>query len=164
MENIKHIKIFRKRFMPNETLHLKNDIIIHSDEQCLVTKWKSIKPRNDFTHGYSYYMLNENIKVSKFFNAQDICIYIYCDIIEVELNDNEYLFTDLLADVIVYENGFTKVLDLAEIPEALDEGLITLDQAKKALIVLDKLLNMIYDGKLDGFIKQLDGFIKNGQK
>jgi len=93
-----------------------------------------------------------------------ICIYIYCDIIEVELNDNEYLFTDLLADVIVYENGFTKVLDLAEIPEALDEGLITLDQAKKALIVLDKLLNMIYDGKLDGFIKQLDGFIKNGQK
>ena len=46
---------------------------------------------------------------------------------------DEYVFRDLLADVIVYPDGFVKVVDLDEFEEALDKELLTGDEVKKAL-------------------------------
>ena len=39
-------------------------------------------------------------------------VYYYCDIIDTtyDAQENSYLFTDLLADVIVYDSGFVKAV------------------------------------------------------
>ena len=53
-----------------------------------------------------------------------------------------------MADVIIYEDGFVKVVDLGEIAEALEEGIITDREAKLSLSRLDALLEVIYGGGL----------------
>ena len=62
------------------------------------------------------------------------------------LDGDYHIFTDLLADVLIYENGFVKVVDIAEIAEALEKEILSVELAKKALYRLDALLCMIYDG------------------
>lgn len=141
-------KMFRRRFIPDENILLKNDKIIELNDKIIITKWEVLKKRNDFTHGVSCYFLNENIKVSKFIDKDENILYWYCDIIDWNYNksENAYTFNDLLVDVIVYENGFVKVVDIGELSAALDKGLITAELLKKALTTVDKLLNVIYSG------------------
>ncbi len=148
---MKDIKLFRRRFIPDETVLLKDDIIIHKDDDVIITKWKTLKPREDFTHGCSCFFLKKGYKVSKFINKDNKCIYYYCDIIETIFDEsqNSYVFNDLLIDIVVYNDGFVKVLDLNEIPEALEKSLISVDLAKKALLIADELLNCIYSGNFE---------------
>ena len=54
--------------------------------------------------------------------------------------------TDLLADVIIYPDGFVKVVDLDELVAALEARSISLDTLKSCLRKLDKLLGIIYSG------------------
>ncbi len=79
-------------------------------------------------------------------------VYYYCDIIDTEYNkeENSYIFSDLLADVIIYENGFVKVVDLAELADCLESGIISEKIVKDALRRLDSLLQIIYT---NGFTK-----------
>ncbi|MDD3570853.1 MAG: DUF402 domain-containing protein [Lachnospiraceae bacterium] len=141
------IKLYRKRFIPEEIVFLKDDVILEADEDNIITKWDTLKPREDFVSGYSYYYLKKGYKISKLIDGNGELVYYYCDIIDVNFDnsENSYIFTDLLADVIVYEDGRVKVVDLAEIAEALDRNLITQELAKKALRILDELLNIIYN-------------------
>ena len=53
---------------------------------------------------------------------------------------------DLLAAVLIYPDGFVKVVDLDELADAEEAGIITKDQLLKSLRTLDKLLGMIYSG------------------
>jgi predicted RNA-binding protein associated with RNAse of E/G family len=154
------IKLYRKRYIPNEVVLLKDDVPLYMDKDVIITKWGILKPRKDFNNGYSCYFLNKNIKVSKFF-LNDKFIYTYCDIIETvyDKGENAYWFNDLLADVIIYENGLVKVMDLGEITDALEMGLINLSQVKTALNALDGLLRVIYGGNLGNLTKMLDEFI-----
>ena len=135
----KDLILYRKRFIPMETILLKDDVVLFQDETVIVTKWNVLKPREDFKEGY---------KISCFINKYDKIIYYYCDIIETEFiaEQNSYIFTDLLADVLIYENGLVKVVDVGEIAEALEKGILSITLAKKALYRLDTLLCMIYDG------------------
>ena len=66
------------------------------------------------------------------------------------------MVTDLLADVIIYPDGFVKVVDLDELVTALNDGLITLDQLKLSITRLDKLLNIIYEDKFDILTQNID--------
>ena len=59
------------------------------------------------------------------------------------------IVTDLLADVIIYPDGFVKVVDLDELVTALESRSISLDTLKTSLIKLDKLLSIIYAGNFD---------------
>ena len=140
--------LYRKRFIPMETILLKDDNIVFQNEDVIVTKWNSLKPREDFSKGISCYFLKEGYKISRFINKNDNIVYHYCDIIETEyiVQNNTYIFIDLLADVLIYENGFIKVVDIAEIAEALEKNILSLDLAKKALYRLDALLTIIYNG------------------
>ena len=54
--------------------------------------------------------------------------------------------------MIIYEDGFVKVVDLGEISEALEEGIITDREAKLSLSRLDALLEVIYGGGLPEMI------------
>ncbi len=143
--------LYRKRLIPDECVLLKDDEILYHDKEIIVTKWRTLHPKHDLDHGYSAYFLNEGYKVSKFLYNNDSLIYWYCDIIDYVYNeaDDSYIFRDLLADVIVYPDGFVKVVDLDEFEQALCNGLLTMDDVRRALLSLDSLLTTIYDGKFD---------------
>lgn len=142
------LTLYRKRFIPMETVLLKDDVVLFQNEDVIVTKWNVLKPRNDFAKGVSCYFLKEGYKISRFINKNDSIVYHYCDIIETEYipEENTYIFTDLLADVLIYENGIVKVVDVAEIAEALEKNILSVALAAKALYRLDALLSIIYDG------------------
>ena len=147
------LKLYRRRFIPNETIELKNDKIIRADDNIIVTNWKTIKPKPDFNHGVSCYFPRLGWKISRFLNDFGQCVYTYCDIIDIvyKKDENSILVNDLLVDIIVYNNGFVKVVDLGEVAEALETGLIDTVLAKKALRQTDGLLNVIYEGRLPEF-------------
>ncbi|MCL2874415.1 MAG: DUF402 domain-containing protein [Defluviitaleaceae bacterium] len=150
-------QLYRKRYIPDEIIHLKDDIITYIDNDIITTKWNVLKPRKDFTHGDSCYFIKKGYKVSRFFDASGECIYIYCDIVKTEYIEqgNKYIFHDLLVDVIIYPDGFVKVLDLAEVPEALDLGLISIEDAKYAMLKTDELLGLIYDKGAEGLLRSV---------
>ena len=68
------------------------------------------------------------------------------------------MFTDLLADVIVYPDGFVRVVDLDELADAFRDGLIDSDQLQTALRHLDKLLSLIYKGAFPRLQKYIEDF------
>lgn len=140
--------LYRKRIIPEECILLKNDKILYQDEQIIVTGWNTLKPKKELHHGYSCYFLKEGYKISKFYRADDSFLFWYCDIVEHDYDHetNTYVFTDLLADVIVYPDGFVKVVDIDELVTARNDGLISEDTLKKSLLCLSSLLEVIYSG------------------
>ncbi|HKM03281.1 MAG TPA: DUF402 domain-containing protein [Lachnospiraceae bacterium] len=141
--------LYRKRLIPEECILLKDDIIIACDEDIIITKWNALKPKKDLHHGYSCYFLKEGYKVSKFYKANHTLLYWYCDIVDFSYtkSDNTMIVTDLLADVIIYPDGFVKVIDLEELVEALDQNKINQDDLKKSLLRMNNLLQIIYRGE-----------------
>ena len=112
--------IYRKRLIPEECILLKDDTVLHRSPEIIVTKWNSLKPRKDLHHGCSCYYLQEGIKVSRFYKEDDTLLFWYCDIVDYSYHEDTdtYIVTDLLADVIVYPDGFVKVVDLDELVTA----------------------------------------------
>lgn len=138
--------LYRKRLIPEECVLLKDDVVLYQDDQIIVTSWHSLKPRRDLHHGYSCYYLDRGIKVSKFYRPDNTLLYWYCDIVDYDYDSetDAYLVTDLLADVIVYPDGFVKVVDLDELAVASDRGILSDELLKKSLLRLDALLKIIY--------------------
>lgn len=153
-------KLYRKRLIPAECVALTKDSVLEYDADILITSWNTIRPKNDLHHGISCFYLKKGWKISYFFKEDDELMYIYCDIISPELNesDNSLVITDLLADVIIYPDGFVKVVDLDELSEALDRDLISADQLKTSLTCLNSLLELIYKGKLESLTAPLNGY------
>ena len=143
--------LYRKRLIPLECVPLKDDEILQWDDNIILTKWNALKPKKDLHHGYSCYFLKEGYKVSKFYTADNSLLYWYCDIVAFEKSteENALIVTDLLADVIIYPDGFVKVVDIDDMVTCLDENLISLEQLKRSLTQLDKLLKIIYADKFD---------------
>ena len=115
-----------------------------------------MRPKQEFDNGQSCYFLKEGYKVSRFMRGEEL-VYWYCDIIDYEYRREEdtYIFRDLLADVVVYPDGFVKVLDLDEFEQALEEEVLTSQDVRKALRALSKLLDIIYSGKFDTLTKEI---------
>lgn len=145
-----NIKLFRRRFIPNEII-LLNDEIIHVDSEVIITNWKTLHTKKRFASGHSCVFINEGFKISKFYDENNKFLCFYCDIINVKINDNEYIVEDLLADVIIENNSIIKVVDLDELADALDKNLITVEMAKEALRKTDRLLYIIYNGNFNKF-------------
>lgn len=152
--------LYRKRIIPEECVLLKDDEILFFENNILVTKWNTLKPKKDLHHGFSCYFFDAGYKVSKFYDRDHKLLYYYCDIIDYETHPEEHsiIVTDLLADVIIYPDGFVKVVDIDEIAEALNKGTITVEQVKKSLYSLDRLLSIIYEDKLDTLTTYMDKF------
>lgn len=150
--------LYRKRIIPEECIPLKDDIILSCDENHIVTSWHALHPKKDLHHGSSCYFLKEGYKVSKFCNKDGSLLYWYCDIVDFDYYplENSLVVTDLLADVIVYPDGFVKVVDLDELVTALDSHSIRLDTLKASLMRLNKLLQIIYSGKFDTLKKYIE--------
>ena len=141
--------LYRKRYIPLEIKSLNDDEILLVTDDVIVTKWNTFKPKKEFSKGVSYTFLNEGYKISKFMKDNGETVYYYCDIInsEYQKEKNTWIFTDLLVDVKIYPSGFVEVVDVGEVAEALDNGLINEETVKELLVKLDKLLEIVYSGK-----------------
>ncbi len=157
-------KLFRKRFIPDEIVELKDDIIISLDKEknILLTKWKVLKPRSDIDTGISAYFMDEGFKISKEYNKENELVYWYCDIIDTDYDENtkSYIFTDLLADVLIYPDNSVKVVDLDEIGTALETGLCDSCLMSKSLKITSKLLDIIYSGNFDSLSHYINDYEK----
>ena len=156
--------LYRKRIIPEETVRLDKDEILFMDDGHIVTRWNAIKPKKILHHGCSCYFLKEGFKVSKFYREDGTLIYWYCDIIEYTYDpgENSYVFTDLLADVLIYPDGRVQVIDVGEIADALTDGTLTTDQMIPALRSLDDLLGRIYSGSFSR-IQEMINNIEDGR-
>lgn len=155
-------KLFRRRLIPNECVELKDDIILYSDDDILVTKWNTLKPRSDFHHGYSCYFWKDGIKVSQFLREDNSLFHWYCDIITCDYNvsDNSLTIIDLLADVTIDEKGHMNVLDLDELCEAKEKDLISEEQFFLSVKQLGNLISVIQSGNFDKYTEVLLKYAK----
>jgi len=146
--DIDHILLYRKRFIPDEIIPLKDDKILYFDDTLIITSWTTLKPRSDFASGLSAYYRKEGFKISSHYGADGTFTRWYCDIIFETPIENGLVFSDLLIDVVIFPDGTVRVVDLDEAADALEQGLITAEQLTKALRSTDKLLSYIYQGRL----------------
>ena len=153
-------KLFRKRIIPDECLLLDNDVILYQDPEVIITKWNTIRPKKTLHHGYSCYFIERGFKVSKFYDHDGNLISWYCDIIKhsYDAETNTYIFTDLLLDVIVYPDGFVRVVDLDELADAVRAKLLSAEDMQLALRRTDKLLSLIYKGKFSNLQKYIEDY------
>lgn len=154
--------LYRKRLIPNECVHLNHDEILHLEDNLIITRWKTIRPKKRLSHGLSAFFLDKGIKVSKFYDHDGQLIYWYCDIItsEYDTASNTYTIIDLLADVIVHPDGTIEVVDLDELADATEQKLISEEQLLISLRQLNRLLKMIYEGKFD----RLQAYIEEAER
>jgi predicted RNA-binding protein associated with RNAse of E/G family len=148
---MEELQIFRKRYIPNEYILIKDDIIIHKDDEHIITKWQTLNPKSAFSRGSSCYFLKEGFKMSKFYRSDCSLLCWYCDIAEFTFDKsaNTFTMTDLLADVIVYPDGRLKVVDLDELSLAHETGLITDEQLHASLKQLNNLLTYIHENSFN---------------
>lgn len=155
--------LYRKRLIPNECVLLKDDRVLYRDGDKIITGWNTLKPRKDLHHGFSCYYLKEGFKISKFYREDGSLLYWYCDIVSYEHqpDTDTYIVTDLLADVIVYPDGFVKVVDIDELVTALNEDLISCGTLKTSLLHLNTLLTIIYSGSFGRLQEPIEETIRN---
>ena len=148
---MEHPNLYRKRLIPEECIPLKDDTVLYMDDDIIVTKWITLKPRKDFHHGYSCYFLKDGYKVSRFLAEDDSLVYWYCDIVTYlwDRADNTLTVVDLLADVIVKPDGKMNVIDIDELCEAKEKLLINEDQFFLSVKQLGTLIKRIQDGKFN---------------
>jgi hypothetical protein len=150
--------LYRRRYLPDEMVHLKDDKILWEKDGVMITSWDTLKPRRDIKRGISGYFMEDGVKVSKIFNADDELVYWYCDIIRTEKKDHDIIFHDLLVDVILYPDGSIHVVDLDELGLLLKEEKIDAAFAFEALTLTDRLLSTIYKGDFQRYKDTINPF------
>ena len=153
-----NLKLFRRRFIPEEIVELKDDKILSIDKinNIIITTWNVLKPRNDIDHGISAYFINDGIKVSKIFNSDGNLVYWYCDIIETVHDNNTYTFNDLLIDIIIHPDGKVEVVDMDEFADVMENGILTNNTIAKALRCANSLLKDIYSGNFEKYTRYIE--------
>ena len=86
--------------------------------------------------------------------------YWYCDVgdFDIDTENDEFTFIDLLADVIVYPSGEIRVVDLAEAADIFESGKIDSDILCKMLRRLDFLLETVHSGEFANMQKMLESY------
>lgn len=151
------VRLYRKRYMPDEIVELKDDKILHMDENIIVTKWNVLKPRKDIDHGISVYYMKEGFKISKIFDTENQLVYWYCDIIETiyDRKSNAYTFHDLLIDIIIYPDKHVEVVDLDEFADFTEQQTLPASLLANALRRTNNLLKYIYQGEFGRLIQPI---------
>ena len=141
--------MYRKRYIPNEIKSLEKDEILYMSDDVIVTKWDTFRPKKNFSNGISCTFVNKGFKISKFMDNNGKLVYYYCDIIHSDYykEENKWIFTDLLADVKIYPDGRTEIVDLDEVSEALKSGIISTETVCELMENLNSLLGLIYSGE-----------------
>lgn len=150
-------RIYRIRYIPSETIDLSSDTLLYRDNKYLITKWYPIKPRDDILSGISCVFLEQGWKISAFFGQDNEIIYWYCDIVDVNFDqetDTYYLY-DLLIDVKILPDGRIEIIDLDELATAFEENLITPRQLTMSLKQSHSLLELIYARDVPEYMREI---------
>ncbi|MBR6380467.1 MAG: DUF402 domain-containing protein, partial [Lachnospiraceae bacterium] len=109
---MKELQIYRRRYIPDECILLKDDELIEVTDERIITRWKTLHPKTELDHGSSCYFLKSGVKVSKFYNHSGELMCWYCDIVQYDFSEDGTVLTvtDLLADVVVYPSGRIRVI------------------------------------------------------
>lgn len=159
MKNCNQLKLYRKRFFPEELIYLKDDIILRTEKDLIITKWTTLKPRTDIAAGISAYIIDKNIKVSKIFDADKNLVHWYCDIITTNhTEESVFVFTDLLIDVIIEPNGTVHVVDMDELGDYIKNKTLDTDTACLALHAANDLLQSISCGDFKQYQDLLNSY------
>jgi hypothetical protein len=155
-------ELYRKRLVPQECVHLHKDTILFRSQDYLITGWDTINPKVAFSKGISLYVIDKGWKISKFYDHNNNFVYWYCDIIDTDYDKetDTYVFTDLLADVIIEPSGKMKVVDLDEYETAFKNNLINCKGIIDALNKLNALLCIIDSGEFSEYAKKLEAYEK----
>ena len=155
-------RLVRRRFIPDENIELKDDMILALEPNLIITSWNVLKPRRDISRGVSAYFIDKGIKVSKVFDNAGQMVYWYCDIIETHYDEKEntYTFNDLLIDVVVYPDGQVEVLDMDEFADAMEQGILSVGTIAHAMRATDDLLHTIYAGEFEKYTHYIDDMLK----
>lgn len=155
-------RLFRRRFIPDENIELKDDMILALEPNLIITSWNVLKPRRDISRCVSAYFIDKGIKVSKVFDNAGQMVYWYCDIIETHYDEKEniYTFNDLLIDVVVYPDGQVEVLDMDEFADAMEQGILSVGTIAHAMRATDDLLHTIYAGEFEKYTHYIDDMLK----
>lgn len=150
-------KIYRIRYIPSETIDLSSDSLLYRDEHYLITEWEPIKPRDDIKYGVSCVFMDKGWKISAFMDADREIKYWYCDIVEIEYNEemDTYSLYDLLADIKIMPDGRVEIIDLDELAVAFEEKLITCNQLSMSLRQSNSLLQLIYSIDVPKYVKDI---------
>ena len=128
--------LYRNRLIPLESILLTNDEILYHDDKKIITFWKTLHPKSDLAYGYSCYFLDRGFKISRFYSHSHDFMYWYCDIIETNY-------------------GNTRVVDLDELADAFERGLLSSQRMSCALRQLDDLLQAIYRDRFESLTEPL---------
>ncbi|MDR2044675.1 MAG: DUF402 domain-containing protein [Clostridium sp.] len=152
------LKLYRKRLIPPECIFLKDDVIVKQTADVIITTWNTLKPKISFSRGCSCYFLEEGYKISKFYRTDGTLLYWYCDIVDYEQDEaaGALVVTDLIVDVILYPDGAIQVMDLDELADALESGLVTAGRLTAALRRLNRLLGILYQNRFDCLSTELN--------
>ena len=153
------IRLYRRRFIPDEIKPLSDDIVLHIDEDIIITSWNAFRPRSDFASGVSVYYRKEGFKISAHYGEDGTFTRWYCDIITETQSEDGFIFSDLLIDVVIFPDGTVRVVDLDEAADALEQGLITAPMLTQALRSTDKLLSYIYHGSFSELTDCLSNYL-----
>ncbi len=160
------IQLYRVRHIPEEKILLSDDEILYLDEASLITRWRTLKPRNDFASGISFFDFKKHWKITRVARADGSLFHWYCDIMnmyidkDTQTNTVSYTMEDLLIDITVEADGTVRILDLEEAAEAFEKGLITGKQLVLALRTADELLKLIEGGGFAAYQKTLENYTK----
>ncbi len=145
------MKIFRKRYVPDEIVDISGDEVVRREDNLIVTKWLPIHPRPDMSGGMSWTYFKDGYKISKIYGPEGEFKFYYCDIIDYSYDEAEdsYIFTDLLVDVKVYLDGSIKFLDFDELQEAFDNGTIDDKIFSSAITKVSKLITLIQSDSIE---------------
>ncbi len=152
---MERIKIYRVRYIPMEEVDISADEVLYLDDDMMITRWDPIHPGKDFAKGYSCTFLKRGYKISKVMNKARELKYWYCDIVQIEIRNNVYRLIDLLLDVKIIPDGQVIVMDMDELAYAIENRLITLEQANQSLKQCDCLLKKIYSGEIINEVEDL---------
>ena len=155
-----HIKLYRRRFIPDELNLLDNDKIVYFDDDLIITSWNTLKPRSDFAYGVSAYYRKKGFKISYHYGADGTFTRWYCDIITESKTEDGLIFSDLLIDVVILPDGTVRVVDLDEAADALEQGLITSAMLAAALRSTNNLLTYIHHGRFSELTACMADYIK----
>ncbi|PIQ25588.1 hypothetical protein COW36_21330 [bacterium (Candidatus Blackallbacteria) CG17_big_fil_post_rev_8_21_14_2_50_48_46] len=128
------LPIRKQKLHPVREVNLSGDTWLHQDEHLCVSYWHLPRTESDqVAHTLTLTIFDEAIQIHSKHNAAGERLYWYCDLLEVKRDEGGWHLTDLLLDVVVFPDGSTRMLDLGELAEALEEGGIHPQQAAQAL-------------------------------
>lgn len=148
--NMERERVYSDYGKPNKLL---NDVMIYRDKKLLVVRWKTINEKTEFAKGISFYFAEEKIKISALYKENGDFVKYYCEVVEVDYNNDihKYIFRDLIVDVNLYENGKYEVLDEDQLNDALKDkknDKVTPDKSDEILAVKDDILRKIHEGQI----------------